>query len=105
MSRQRPRSSAVPRKSRGYQASGAEIVRPSESSTVRVSAVTATCVAIAGPASAVEVLIPTPQQGQLVLLDDPQHVGDLIAGESSAPLQPQRIEPELRLSYIPLDVH
>src|SRR5436309_13724680 len=67
--RQWLRSSAVPWNSRGYQARGTEIIRPSESSTDRVSSVASTDNAVAVLGSTVEEFMPALQQLLLVLFD------------------------------------
>src|SRR4051812_46825093 len=104
INRQRPRSATLPWRSRGYQASGAEIERPSDNSTVSVSSVTATCVAVTDRASAVEVLMPSVQSLLPVPLDDRLDLADLVAGEPPAPLQPDGVEPELRLAVVAFDM-
>src|SRR5437588_9516931 len=68
-SRQDSRSSAEACASRGYQASGAEMVRPSASSTDRVSSLTSTWVASASRVSTTKELIPALQQLLPMLLD------------------------------------
>jgi hypothetical protein len=78
--------------SRGYQASGTEIVRPSLKSTIRLSSVTITLWALA---STVKELIPTPQQAITVLLNQCLYPIDLISTIPTAILQSDGIEPEL----------
>jgi hypothetical protein len=48
--------------------------------------------------------MPAIQQVLLVLLNDLLNLVDLLAGEPSASLQPDGIEPEFRLSVVALDV-
>src|SRR5260370_31528482 len=88
ISRQKPRSSAVACARRGYQASGAAIVRPSASSTDTVSSPTSTRVARASRASTAEELIPTLQQLFSVLLDQVANPVDFFPAEAVAALQP-----------------
>src|SRR5438128_12138815 len=87
ISRQEPRSSAVACARRGYQASGTAIVRPSASSTDRVSALTSTRVARASRASTVEEFMPTLQQLLPVLFDQLADPVDLFSAEPAAALQ------------------
>ncbi len=88
----------------GTQAKGAEMERPSESSTVSVSSVTDACIAVTDRASTVDVFMPAIQQVLLVHLDDLLYLVELLAGECPASPQPHRIEPELRLAVVALDV-
>src|SRR5208282_1553812 len=95
ISRQEPRSSAVACARRGYQASGAAMVRPSARSTDKVSSLTSTLVARASRGSTAEKLIPTLQQLLSVLLDQPADPVDFLPAETAATLQSHGIEPEL----------
>ncbi len=98
------RSSAVAWDSRGYQATGAEIVRPSAISTDNVSLVTFTWVAIEAWCSTAKELIPLLQQLQLVLLNQLGEPVDFLRGEPVTSLKADRIEPELGLTIIAFDV-
>ena len=78
MSRQLSRSSGVAWVNRGYQSSGTEIVRPSESSAVSVSPEIVTVSASGTLTSSVETLIPRLNEQRVVLHDgprDPPHLG------------------------------
>src|SRR6476646_9075853 len=103
-SRQEPRSSAEPCASRGYQPNGAAMVRPSASSTDRVSSLTSTWVARASRVSTAEELMPALQQLLAMLLDQLADAVDLFPAEAVAALQPDGVEPELRFGVVPLDV-
>src|SRR5947199_6955105 len=103
-SRHDPRSSAEACASRGYQASGAAMVRPSASSTDRVSSLTSTCVARASRVSTAEELIPALQQLLTMLLDQLANPVDLFPAEAVAALQSNGVEPELRFAVVTLDV-
>src|SRR5262249_10514695 len=103
ISRQAARSSAVACAKRGYQASGAAMVRPSANSTDKVSSLTATPVAKAARLSAAEERMPTLQQLRLMLLDQLPDAIDFLAAEAVAALQPYRVEPELRLAVVALN--
>jgi len=81
------------------------MVRPSASSTDRVSALTNTAVAKAIRLSSVEEFIPAPQQLLAVQLDQFSDAVDLRAGESAAPIQPGWIQPEFRLAIVAFDVN
>ena len=78
--------------------------RPSDSSSVSVSSVTDTCVAVADRASTVEVLMPAIQQVLLVLLDDLLDLVNLATGKPLASLLPDRIKPTLCVTVVALDV-
>src|SRR5262245_50556310 len=78
--------------------------RPSDSSTISASSVIVTCVAPTDRDSAVEVLMPALQQMLLVLLDDRLNGVEFLAREPPTPLQPDGVEPELRLALVTLDV-
>src|SRR5205085_2488112 len=97
ISRQEPRSSAVACARRGYQANGAAMVRPSASSTDKVSSLTATRVARAALRSTAEELMPTLQQPLPVRLDKAPDPVDLLPVEAVAAFEPDRVEPELGL--------
>ena len=105
ISRQRFRSSVVPCESRGYHATGAEIARPSVSSTQSVSSLTRTCAAAGTCVSAVEEFIPAFQQVLLILYDKSLDLVDPVCSKAMAPLQPDRIEPEFRLAVVSFDMH
>lgn len=83
---------------------GAEIDRPSESSTVSVSSVRVAGVAWAERDLAVEKLIPLVQQFALAPLHDRLDSMEFLSGEPTAPLQADGIELELRLTIITLDM-
>jgi hypothetical protein len=100
ISRQERRSSAVACARRGYQATGAAMVRPSASSTDKASSLTSTPVAMGTRGSTVEELIPTLQQLLSVLLAKPPDPVDFLPAEAAATLQAQGIEPELRLGVV-----
>src|SRR5262249_48845266 len=104
ISRHESRSSVVACARRGYQANGTAMVRPSASSTDRVSSLTATRVARASRASTAEEFIPALQQLLTVLLDQPADLVDVFPAEAPAALEPYGIEPKLRLAVVPLDV-
>lgn len=102
---QRPRSSLEACNSRGNQASGAEIVRPSLSSTLNVSSVILTFSAAGIAISCAKIFIPSPQQHYAVPVQHLLNSTDLAAGKSTAPLQPDRIEPELRNFILALNMN
>src|SRR5437868_1376897 len=91
-SRQDRRSAAVACASRGYQASGAVIVRPSANSADKVSSLTSTWVATASRVSTVEELIPALQQLLPMLLDQIANTVDLFGAEAAAALQSDGFE-------------
>src|SRR5271157_4538549 len=103
--RQLLRSSGVACKSLGYHATGTEIVRPSSSSTVILSSVTTTFLAVAGRISTAKVVIPLPQQMLSVLLNKSVQPSDLRSTEATTALKPDRIKPELRNLVITLNMH
>src|SRR5438105_15920413 len=92
-SRQDPRSSAEACARRGYQASGAAMVRPSANSTDTVSSLTATRTAKAASVSTAEEFIPTLQQLLLMLFDQLADLVDLLPAESATALQPDGVDP------------
>src|SRR5437762_13783742 len=87
-SRQLERSREVACVSRGYQARGTEMLRPSARSTVRVSSVTLTSSAPGISISTVEVRMPCLQEGETMLLDELLNPADLCAAKPAAPLDP-----------------
>src|SRR3954468_4160377 len=93
--RQLVRSLGVPCKRRGYQARGAEIVRPSARSTVNASSVTAISSALTVPISRLEIFIPTSQQKLLVFFDQSLDPHDLTTAEALTVLESNRLQPEL----------
>jgi hypothetical protein len=103
--RQLLRSSGVACNSLGYHATGTEIVRPSSSSTVTLSSVTTTFLAVAGRISTAKVVIPLPQQILSVLLNKSVQPIDLGSTKATAALNPDRIKPELRNLVITFNVH
>lgn len=54
--------------------------------------------------SVTEELIPTPQQGRLIVLDDLLDSVQVLAREPTASLQADRVEPELGFAIITLDM-
>jgi len=78
------RSSAVPWASRGYHASGTEIVRPSLRSTVSVSSVTTTFVAAGTAMSVSEEVIPSLQELFAMVPDDLFDPSDFSSSEEAA---------------------
>src|SRR5947208_2563746 len=96
ISRHEVRSSAVAWARRGYQASGAAIVRPSVSSTDRVSSLTATPVARAVRPSTAEEFMPALHQMLSVLLDQSPNAVDLLPAEAVTSFQPHGVKPEFR---------
>src|SRR5437763_590673 len=83
-------SSSVACARRGYQASGAAMVRPSASSTDSVSSPTSTRVARAIRPSTAEEFIPALQQLVQVLLDQSADPADHLPAEAVTALQPDR---------------
>ena len=104
MNRQERRSCGVACIRRGYQASGAAMVRPSASSTDNVSSLILTSVARASRVSIVEELIPTLQQLLPVLLDQRSDPADLASAETAATLEAHGVEPEVGLPVITFNV-
>src|SRR6186713_2039835 len=100
-----PRSFALAWSKRGYHAKGTEILRPSVSSTVKVSSVTATAVARGVVVSVTEVVIPGLQQLPPVLIDEAGDVAKLCPPKTAAAGEPYWIEPELGDARIPLDMN
>jgi hypothetical protein len=105
MRRQLFRSSAVPWRIRGNHARGIEIVRPSSRSKIKLSSVTETFCAKAIRISIAKVLIPCPQQAVLILLHKSEKPIYFIAAESSAIVQPDRIEPKFGYLILSFDMH
>jgi hypothetical protein len=107
MKRQCTRSDGLPCASRGYQANGTLIVRPSTSSTTSVSSVTDTPCARASVISlgSGEVLIPDPQQLWFSLNDEPLQPHELGGPKTAATSQPYRGEPKLCSARLALDVN
>jgi hypothetical protein len=103
--RQLLRSSVVACNSLGYHAIGTEIVRPSSSSTVTLSSVTTTFLAVVGRISTAKVVIPVPQQILSVLLNKSVQPSDLGSTEATAALKPDRIKPELRNLVITFNMY
>src|SRR5205085_12385526 len=97
ISRQDARSSALACARRGYHNTGTAMVRPSASSTVKVSSLTSTPVARAIRLLTAEELMPALQQVLLVLLDQFPDAVNLLAAEAVVALQADGVEPELRL--------
>ena len=81
------------------------MVRPSESSTVNVSAVTVTSSASGTLTSMVETIIPSPHESQLIFLYDTRYLPNLGAPQSIAALHPDRVQPELGDSIVTFNVH
>jgi hypothetical protein len=81
------------------------MVRPSASSTDRVSSLTNTALAKAIRLSTVEELIPTPQQLLAVQFNPFSDSVDFFTAESGAPLQPHWIQPKLCLAGVALDMN
>jgi hypothetical protein len=81
------------------------MVRPSASSTHKVSLVTLTLVATTDPVSTAEEVIPSLQQVPLVIFDQVLNSIDVFAAETVTTFQPNRIEPELGFAIVALDVH
>src|SRR4051794_4348937 len=102
--RHSPRSAAVACSRRGDQDSGAAMERPSVNSTDRGSSPTSIRVAKASRASTLEELIPALQQLLPVFFDQCPDAVDVLPAEAAAALQPDGIEPELRLGVVTLDV-
>ena len=96
INRQFLRSAGVACTSRGNQVSGTERLRPSLSSTVKVSSVTITISAAGIEISTAEVCIPCLSKGVLIRDHKVLKTTDLCTRESSALLQPNRIEPKFR---------
>src|SRR5262249_37084458 len=103
--RQEFRSSPVAWARRGDQASGAAMVRPSASSTDRVSSLTATLVARAALRATAEELMPALQQPLPMRLHQTPDAIDFLPAEAVAAFEPDRVEPELGLTIVALDVH
>jgi len=103
MSRQRARGFALPYSNLGNQASGASTVRPSVSSTLSVSFVTATFSAATSRNSFVKVFIPTVQQLLPILLDQPLQMIQFVTAKTAALCQSNRVQPEL--CSVPLAFH
>jgi hypothetical protein len=99
------RSAGVPCAKRGNQASGTAIVRPSASSAIRASSLTLTLWASACLCSAPEVLIPLPQQINRVFRDQILDSSNLRPAEAATLLQADPVQPKLRRSLFPLDMH
>src|SRR5213080_2132530 len=97
-------SAAVACASRGYQANGAAMVRPSASSTDRVSSLTTTRVARASRVSTTEELIPTLQKLLPVLVHQLLDAIDVLAAEATAAFEADGVEPELGLAVVAFDV-
>jgi hypothetical protein len=104
MSRHKRRSEGAACARRGYHASGADIVRPSESSTDRVSAVTRTSVANASRLLAVKELIPALQQLLFVVLNQHSDPIEVFSPEPMTSFQSNWGQPKLRLAIIALDM-
>src|SRR5207248_7894712 len=73
--------------------------------TDRASSLTSTRVARADLPSTSEELMPTLQQLRQVLVDERPDLVNVPTLEAVAALKPHRVEPELCLAVIPLDVH
>src|SRR5262245_32365219 len=99
------RSAELAWSNRGYHAKGAEILRPSVNSTVKVSSVTATAVARGMVASVAEIAIPGLQQFRRVLVHEAGDVAKLCPPKTTTASEPYRIEPELGDTRVPLDVN
>jgi hypothetical protein len=80
------------------------MVLPSARSAVRALSVVVTRVASGSLTSVPEILIPFLHEEQLILLNSSLNSPKLRAGKSPAPLQPDRIDPELCCGIIPLHV-
>jgi hypothetical protein len=89
------RSADVPWSSRGNHAKGTEILRPSESSTLKASSDAVTDVASGITVSLAEVVIPGLQQVLGVLVHETSNVAQLCPSETTAAGKANRIEPEL----------
>lgn len=98
------RSAGVPCCRRGYQARGTVSVRPSESSTTRLSSVTATDCAKTASASRTKVFIPTPPYFGNVFLDKPLNLVQLRAAKTGASFESYGIQPIFGFCLIPLNV-
>jgi hypothetical protein len=81
------------------------MVRPSASSTDKVSSLTLTREARASRLSTVEELIPTLQEMLSVLLDQLVDLIDFLSAETRTLFQSHGIEPELRLGVVAIDVN
>src|SRR6266851_2349764 len=90
---------------RGYQARGAAMLRPSANSTDSVSLLISTCVASGVGLSAVKELIPCLQEVPLVSLHQIADSVDLLPTEPMAAFDLDRVEPELRLAVVALNVN
>ncbi len=75
---------------------GAEIVRPSSSSTVRLSSVTSTWRAVADRISIAKVVIPLSQQVLQVFLYEFVQPSDLSSAKPATAAKSDRIKPEFR---------
>src|SRR5204862_7963571 len=92
MSRQDWRSVAVACTSRGYHANGVAMVRPSTSSTDRVSSLTLTLVARASCISFLKELIPVLQQVLPMFLNQLPDAVNFLAAKAPAALQAHGVE-------------
>src|SRR5262249_38003925 len=103
-SRHSPCSLTEPCASRGYQASGAAMVRPSASSTERVSSPTSTWASRPWRSSTVEGFIPAVRYLLPMLLDQLVDAVDFFPAEAATALEPDRVEPEFRLAVVSFDM-
>src|SRR6266481_7065975 len=84
---------------------GTETVRPSLNSTIRVSAVTLTFLAVAVSVARLEVLMPCLDQFGFVLLHQRRDLVQFCWGDSMVVFHPNWTQPELRGLQLALDVH
>src|SRR5689334_20559093 len=103
MRRQSLRSAAVPWTKRGNQTSGAEIVRPSERWAVSDSSLTLIEIAVTTEVSVKE-LIPGIQKVVLVSRNDFFEIVQFVGGKSLAASEPNRVQPELCLGFVMLNM-
>src|SRR5262249_41118208 len=97
-------SSLVPCAKRGYQASGAAMVRPSDNSTDRVSSFNSMLTANASLASTAEELIPKLHQLFAMNLNQSMHYVNFPPTKAMTPFEPNRFEPKLRFAIVAFDV-
>ncbi len=94
MSRQLPRSFGVAQASLGYHAKGTESVRPSLSSTVKVSSFTVRFSIFGTCNSTAEVGIPRLHEVRTLFLDDSLNTTDFDATKANTVLQSDGIKPK-----------
>ena len=105
MSRQFARSDVLACLRRGYQADGTESDRPSDSSTLNVSSVTETLIALGEVNSVAEIVIPSLQQLRRVICNMPLDLAKFSTPESAAVCEAYGIEPEFGDHVVALNVY